>query len=555
MHCRFLTFGALVLLLAADTALLGQYPPGGYPPGGYPPGGYPPGGYPPGGRMPGGGLPFPRRGKQKKDSKQSQTQNQENLHSLTGVLRKLDDKFVILEAQDTRILNVKRSEQTKFFKDGEDLKPDTLKPGDHLIVEARQDDEGFYYAVNVIFQKQGTAAEREQASEPVHISTQASENDDDRPILRRKDSPEREPAEAAPQAAPRASAPAQPSAAAPPEAPRAAAPSTAQETAEASVPVVDPNVEVIPPPAGAPQQVFDDDDSGPPTLRRGKPTARKSPPKQVAVNRPPASAPVKATPVKETAPEPAETSAPRPVFRTQSPDENSTPPDPVIEKARVEAATFTESLPNYVCQEQIARFVNTSHIVDWRPIDIVTSEVVYENGRESYRNLAVNGKAVKKKMEELSGSWSTGEFATVLMDLFSPATAAEFRFRNESRSGGRSSLRYDFDVEREHSHWHIQVASQSVVPAYKGSIWIDKETKRTLRIEMQAYRLPSEFPLDKVESATDYEYIRIADRQFLLPVHAETLMCQQGTNVCSRNVIDFKNYHKFAGEATITFGK
>jgi hypothetical protein len=56
-----------------------------------------------------------------------------------------------------------------------------------------------------------------------------------------------------------------------------------------------------------------------------------------------------------------------------------------------------------------------------------------------------------------------------------------------------------------------------------------------------------------VESATDYEYVRIGERQFLLPVHAETLICQRGTNICSRNNIDFRNYHKYTGEADIKF--
>jgi len=40
------------------------------------------------------------------------------------------------------------------------IEPSALKPGDHLLIEATQDTEGFFYAVNVIFQKQGTAAER-----------------------------------------------------------------------------------------------------------------------------------------------------------------------------------------------------------------------------------------------------------------------------------------------------------------------------------------------------------------------------------------------------------
>ena len=72
---------------------------------------------------------------------------------------------------------------------------------------------------------------------------------------------------------------------------------------------------------------------------------------------------------------------------------------------------------------------------------------------------------------------------------------------------------------------------------------------------MSARNFPSDFGTDDVESATDYEYVRLGDaKQYLLPVHAETLSCNRGTNDCSRNVIDFRNYRKYTGESTITFG-
>jgi hypothetical protein len=86
-------------------------------------------------------------------------------------------------------------------------------------------------------------------------------------------------------------------------------------------------------------------------------------------------------------------------------------------------------------------------------------------------------------------------------------------------------------------------------------VWIDPATARVLRIEMDAKGFPAEFPTDHVESAIDFQYIRLGDlKQYLLPVHAETLSCTRGTVECSRNVIDFKNYHKYTGESTITFG-
>jgi hypothetical protein len=58
-----------------------------------------------------------------------------------------------------------------------------------------------------------------------------------------------------------------------------------------------------------------------------------------------------------------------------------------------------------------------------------------------------------------------------------------------------------------------------------------------------------------VESATDYEYVRLGGTvQYLLPVHSETLSCQRSTQLCARSAIDFRDYKKFEGQSTITFG-
>ncbi|MGA9626362.1 MAG: hypothetical protein WBQ65_17950, partial [Bryobacteraceae bacterium] len=258
-------------------------------------------------------------------------------------------------------------------------------------------------------------------------------------------------------------------------------------------------------------------------------------------------------------PPPPETAAPRQPSIARG-DEDTAPSflrsdDPLIRKAANAALDFTETLPNYVCQEMMARFQSESRPASFDPIDVVRTDVVYENGKEDYRNITVDGKAVKKSMEETGGSWSTGEFGTVLIDLFSPATAADFHFQRDSRTGGILAKMYEFTVARENSHWSVHAGSQMYVPAYSGAVWIDPRTSRVLRIEMSAKGMPGEFPLDQVESATDYDYIRLGDaQQYLLPVHAETLSCQRNSNLCAKNVIDFRNYHKYTGESNIKFG-
>ena len=276
-----------------------------------------------------------------------------------------------------------------------------------------------------------------------------------------------------------------------------------------------------------PNAAPDGDDSGPPKLIRGKPVARAS-----------STIPDDDAPVAPPRPKPAPPSNPHMAL---------------IEQAREAAASFLEGLPNYVCQEQTTRYVSETRQPSWNVVDVVSAEVVYDDHQESYRNLQINGKPTKKAPED-SGAWSTGEFGTILGNLFAPQSATEFKYVQEDTIAHRAASVFDFKVQRVRASWKIWVPGQYIVPAYKGSVWIDKKTGQALRIEMQAKEIPEAFPEITVETAVDYDAISLgtADK-FLLPVHAEALSCWRNSNDCQRNVIEFRNYHKFEGESVIKF--
>jgi hypothetical protein len=504
--------GKLFLFLLAAGVASGQiYPPGGYPPGGYPPGGYPGGGYP-GGGYPGGGIPIPSRGG--KTQPNSSTKGQP-LPNFRGKLKKMDAKTISLALDDDRVLDFRRDSKTKFFKGGDEIKDPKFNPGDQLSIEGPEDNTGSMIAVNVYWEK-GAAAGGATA-------TADSKSKGDK-----------------------------------------------VPDAWADAPSQQHGTETAPPPAK-----HDSDDPGPPTLQRG---AAADPSREK-------SAPVPAQAVGQTAPPGTGVPSDRPTLSAA----NGQPPerlpqyiprddgsnagnnsgnnsndaiegslrrgDDLIRKAADTALDFTETLPNYVCQELMSRYQSESRPASWQALDVVGTEVVFENGKEDYRKVTVNGRPVNKKLEEVGGSWSTGEFGTVLISLFSPGTATEFHYRKDARIAGILTKEYDFTVTHARSNWRISMGSQTYDPAYNGTAWIDPASARVMRIEMSARSFPGDFPSDDVESATDYEYIRLGDaKQYLLPVHSETLSCQRGSNICSRNVIDFRNYRKYTGESTITFG-
>jgi hypothetical protein len=229
--------------------------------------------------------------------------------------------------------------------------------------------------------------------------------------------------------------------------------------------------------------------------------------------------------------------------------------DPIIDMAREEAFSFSETLPNYVVKQFTTRYITEvarNRGTSWRALDTITADLVYQDGKESYKNFLVNGR-VSREAPEKSGSWSSGEFASTLQDIMSPITNADFHGKRSTTIVNRPAYRYDFSVEQQNSHWHVEASAQSYQPAYTGSVWIDKENYRVLRIELSARDMPRSFPLDQVESSVDYDYVLIGDQKYLLPTHSEALSCVRGTSDCSRNTIEFRNYKKFGAETNITF--
>ena len=228
--------------------------------------------------------------------------------------------------------------------------------------------------------------------------------------------------------------------------------------------------------------------------------------------------------------------------------------DPIIEKTREEAFAFTESLPNYMVKQFTARYQTDSASrgkTSWQALDVVSADVLTENGKETYKNLMVNGKPAKNV--EKSGSWSEGEFATTLQAILSPASDALFTNKRTTTIVNRAAIRYDYSIEQPKSNWRVVAGGSTYEPAYSGAIWIDKETSRVLRIEMSARNIPKDFPLDSVESAVDYDFVLIGSKKYLLPTHSEALSCVRGTSDCSKNVIDFRNYKKYGADSSITF--
>src|ERR1019366_2636697 len=139
---------SVILLFAVSMAAQAQvYPGGGYPGGGYPGGGYPGGGYPGGGYPGGGGVPVP--GRTGRTSKTPPPNQNGPLPNFRGNLKVFSDKAISVELGDKRVMDFRRTDKTKFYKAGDQVKTPNFDLGDQVSVEAQADPGGTMTAVNV----------------------------------------------------------------------------------------------------------------------------------------------------------------------------------------------------------------------------------------------------------------------------------------------------------------------------------------------------------------------------------------------------------------------
>ena len=308
---------------------------------------------------------------------------------------------------------------------------------------------------------------------------------------------------------------------------------------------------VAPPSEVLPAVADDPDDPGPPKLRRRTPeeierlneekAEQQKKEAELAANQPTPALPSNSS---GSGPLPVASEPPR------------VPPEPrrdeYIEKARSEALKFTEKLPNFICRQIVARYQSFDmNPRDWDALDIIEADLVFFEGQEDYQNIKVGYKLVKESMEELDGAWSKGEYGTVLRNIFEPGTLTQFRHRGLKMTAGRVGRHYAFNVERSRSNWEARMASESYLPAYKGTIAIDEKTHRTLKIEMEAKHFPPDFPLNSLEMIVEYGLVRIGSQYHLLPTHSEIIACDRYSSMCSLNKIGFRNYRQFSSESTI----
>ncbi len=253
-----------------------------------------------------------------------------------------------------------------------------------------------------------------------------------------------------------------------------------------------------------------------------------------------------------TSPPPAQPAAEPAPPKEEAASRDLTPAElaklPLLEQARYHASKFLDELPNFIATQIVTRSVQTPEQKDWQKSDKLELELTYRvKEGEKFKLLKVNDKPTAMTYDSLGGATSTGEFGTMLAAAFSQESQATFKEVRQETFKGRPTVLFEYKVKKGNSNHTIteKNSGRTITVAYSGTVWVDVETGRVLRIEQAAEDFQRGFPITLAESAVEYDWIKVGEQKYLLPVSAEVLMGSDINRTYSRNVIELKNYKVF----------
>ena len=226
----------------------------------------------------------------------------------------------------------------------------------------------------------------------------------------------------------------------------------------------------------------------------------------------------------------------------------------ILDQVRDYAVNYTKQLPNFICVQVTRRYYDPAAADSWRLEDTITTRVSYNEHKEDYKVIMVNNKAVTTDtpMEKLGGTTTAGEFGSMMDDIFRRESAARFEWDHWATLRGKRVYVFSYDIDQSHSRYQIIAqGAENYIPAYRGLIYVDTNTKMVMRITLVPYDLPAGYPVQQVKSTLDYDYQKIGESEFLLPL--KVVVTSRLTRYTSKNEVEFRLYRKFGTESTIKF--
>ncbi len=236
------------------------------------------------------------------------------------------------------------------------------------------------------------------------------------------------------------------------------------------------------------------------------------------------------------------------------------PPDSIeqqqiLDQIKENAMNYTRNLPNFLCLQVTRRYMDPSGMENYRQMDTIAERLSYFEQHEKYDVVSVNGiPSTGRSHEQLGGATSSGEFGSILAEIFNPETDTKFDWERWATLRGKRMYVFAYRVPQSTSKYSIYADSvkRTIIAGYHGLVYADRDTKMVMRIVLEAENLPVDFPIQSVNLDLNYDYATISGQQFLLPLKSQ-IHSREGKYLV-KNETEFRMYNRYTTESSITFG-
>ena len=238
----------------------------------------------------------------------------------------------------------------------------------------------------------------------------------------------------------------------------------------------------------------------------------------------------------------------------------------IIDEVRKYALAYSETLPRFgFCLQTTSRYGAIRPDIrgggapsrpgdepSWQLLDTLTIRFIYFQQKEDYKLILVNNKPTTQEYRAVGGATTTGDFGTMMKEVFEPRTEARFEWDHWATLRNRLMMVFAYSVMEARSQWHVVYnGNLEVVPAYKGLVYVNAKTHEVHRVTLEAVDLPPVFPVRKADTILDYRYQDLSGHSFLLPLKAQTVI--EDNDSIRRNDEEFAVYRKYTAESELKF--
>jgi hypothetical protein len=228
------------------------------------------------------------------------------------------------------------------------------------------------------------------------------------------------------------------------------------------------------------------------------------------------------------------------------------PPEQILDRFLAQVKAHLDLLPDYVCDQEVSRFMRSRPELPWQPVDTLRLEVAMVGGRELYSRAGAREFAERPLAELVGkGTITTGQIGLFTRHVFL-APNTRFAYRHLTEHNSRPAHEFTYDVAPEHSRYRLRAGNEEATVGFQGSFLIDAETLHILKLEVQAYDIPERLGLAEVDTALVFGSVPAVAGEVVLPV-AATQAIVAADGIESLNRARITGCRHYEAESTVRF--